>query len=127
MVPDCNGDREMTQSSGCFDRHDDEPDVNEYASPPCYMHEVDPSYFGLLPSTKPIPGRKPNGAEIIANVPLRTDAAGDKIAAHARLPTLFSKLSQTIGRHAATLIERMEAHCKVRALARLRARDGSRR
>ena len=117
----------MTQSRGCFDRHDDEPDVNEYASPPCYMHEVDPSYFGLLPSTRPILGRKPSGAEIIANVPLRTGAAGDKIAAYAKFPTLFSKLSQTIGRHAATLIERMEAHLKVRAVARLRARTGPRR
>lgn len=117
----------MTQSRGCFDRHDDEPDVNAYASPPCYMHEVDPSYFGLLPSTRPIPGRKPNGAAIIANVPPRTDVAGDKVAACAKSPPLFSKLSQTIGRHAATLIERMEAHLKVRAMARLRARTGSRR
>ena len=117
----------MTESRECFDRHDNEPDVNEYASPPCYMHEVDPSYFGLLPSTRPIPGRKPNGAEIFANVPSRTDVAGDKVAPCAKSPTLFSKLSQTIGRHAATLIERMEAHLKVRAMARLRARTGSRR
>src|SRR5689334_5877905 len=116
----------MTQSRRCFE-HDDEPDVDEYASPPCYMHEVDPSYFGLLPSTRPIPGRTPNGAEIIANVSPRTDVAGGKVAACANSPTLFSKLSQTIGRHAATLIERMEAHLKVRAVARLRARTGPRR
>lgn len=31
---------------GCFDR-EDEDSANEYASPPCYMHEVDPAYFGL--------------------------------------------------------------------------------
>src|SRR5581483_6848417 len=27
--------------------HDDDPGPREYASPPCYMHEVDPAYFGL--------------------------------------------------------------------------------
>ena len=37
----------MTRNRGCFDRHDDEHNnPHEYASPPCYMHEVDPAYFG---------------------------------------------------------------------------------
>jgi 5-formyltetrahydrofolate cyclo-ligase len=27
----------------------DPPDSDQYASPPCYMHELDPAYFGLSP------------------------------------------------------------------------------
>lgn len=44
----------MTRNRGCFDRHDDEHNTpHEYASPPCYMHEVDPAYFGSLPLAFP--------------------------------------------------------------------------
>ncbi|MDE2376934.1 MAG: hypothetical protein KGM94_06645, partial [Bradyrhizobium sp.] len=57
----------MSPSRGCFDRCDDEPDTNEYASPPCYMHEVDPSYFGLAPP----PDRNPRDPELIPNAPAR--------------------------------------------------------
>lgn len=37
-----------------IDQFDDAADVHEYASPPCYMHEVDPSYLGLLLSARPV-------------------------------------------------------------------------
>jgi 5,10-methenyltetrahydrofolate synthetase len=30
--------------------NDDDPEPNEYASPPCSMHEFDPAYFGLASS-----------------------------------------------------------------------------
>ncbi|KWV49865.1 hypothetical protein AS156_15160 [Bradyrhizobium macuxiense] len=43
----------MTQNRGCFDRDDDDPAPHEYASPPCYMHEVHPAYFGSLPPACP--------------------------------------------------------------------------
>ncbi len=36
----------LDSSRGCFDRCDEGSESNEYASPPCYMHEVDPAYFG---------------------------------------------------------------------------------
>jgi 5,10-methenyltetrahydrofolate synthetase len=31
----------------------DRPDPDQYSSPPCYMHEIDPAYFGLGPATDP--------------------------------------------------------------------------
>ncbi len=37
---------------GCFDRYDEDPSANEYDSSPRYMHEMDPSYFGLAPSSE---------------------------------------------------------------------------
>jgi len=46
----------------CFDREEDEdPEPNEYASPPCYMHEVDPAYFGLAPSSVATPRSSRDG------------------------------------------------------------------
>jgi hypothetical protein len=42
-------------SRGCFNREDEDPEPNEYASPPCYMHEVDQAYFGLASSSDSTP------------------------------------------------------------------------
>ena len=42
-----------------IDRYDADPGANEYASPPCYMHEMDPSYFGLAPPSETAESRKP--------------------------------------------------------------------
>lgn len=36
--------------------HDDDSEPNEYASPACYMHEVDPAYFGLAPPSEAVCG-----------------------------------------------------------------------
>lgn len=53
----------MTRNRGCFDRHDDEHNTpHEYASPPCYMHEVDSAYFGSLPAFSPTPDIRPEGS-----------------------------------------------------------------
>lgn len=41
----------VNSNRGCFDRHDDVESKNEYASSPCFMHELDPAYFGLAPTT----------------------------------------------------------------------------
>lgn len=52
--------------TGCFDRHDDADDSpvqSEYASPPCYMHEVDPAYFGLDRSSEPTLPRNSSDSE----------------------------------------------------------------
>ena len=73
--------RKMNLGRGCFERRDDEPDVNEYASPPCYMHEVDPSYFGLAPSTRATSRRKPRGPKVIVNASVAIRALRDRIVA----------------------------------------------
>ena len=39
----------VNSNRGCFDRHDDKESTNEYASSPCFMHELDLAYFGLAP------------------------------------------------------------------------------
>jgi 5,10-methenyltetrahydrofolate synthetase len=48
---------------------DDEP--RSYASPPCFMREVDPAYFGLAPPPPPTPGvtawRKTQRERLIAS------------------------------------------------------------
>jgi hypothetical protein len=45
---------------GCFDR-EDEDSANEYASPPCYMHEVDPAYFELASPSDATPRSSRDG------------------------------------------------------------------
>lgn len=115
----------MTRNRGCFYRDNDESDAHEYASPPCYMHEVDPAYFGLLPLTRPMSDREPNDPTVIATTPLLVRAPRHATAGWAKLRSLLSELSRTIVRHAATQIERVEARRKVRAVARFRARNGS--
>jgi hypothetical protein len=48
--------RKIKIRRSCFNREEDEdPEPNEYASPPCYMHEVDPAYFGLASSSDATP------------------------------------------------------------------------
>jgi hypothetical protein len=48
-----------------------------YASPPCFMHELDPSYLGLPPKVKkPAPERTPE----------RTDGKEDEAAGDQALP-----------------------------------------
>jgi len=117
----------MKPSRGRFDCRDDEPDTSNYASSLCYMNNVHPSHLAWVPSTRPMSARKPNGPEISANVILKARVLRNKIVACAKFEALIRKLFQTIGRHAATQIERVEARRKVRALARLRARTDSKR
>jgi hypothetical protein len=117
----------MMQNRGCFDRHDDEPETNEYASSPCYMHEVDPSYFGSLPSSRPMSDWKPNDPKLIVNAPLKVRGPRGAIVTWAKLRALVRKLSKTIGRHAATQVERAADRRNIRAVDRLRARAGSKR
>lgn len=117
----------ISPGRGCFDRCDDEFDTAEYASPPCYMHEVDPSYFGFPLTTLPMSDREPNPSKISACTSQGVATQGDTIVPWTRLRTLMKAFSHTFGREAATLIERMEAHRKVRAMARLRARAESKR
>lgn len=116
----------MTRNRGCFDRHDDS-DAREYASPPCYMREVDPSYFGSLSSPPSMPGRNPNGAKVIATAPLKDRARGNAIVAWAELRTLIGTRARAIGRHAAAQIERVEALRKAQAVVRLPVRTGPKR
>lgn len=47
--------KKIESRRGCFDRYDEDADGNEYASPPCYMHEVDPAYFGLATLSEATP------------------------------------------------------------------------
>lgn len=39
-----------TRHIGLAREYVEDTEPNQYASPPCYMHEVDPAYFGLDPS-----------------------------------------------------------------------------
>lgn len=60
--------------SGCFDRgKSEDPELNEYASPPCYMHEMDPAYFGLAPSSEATLPSSPDGERTA-----RDDSSGSR-------------------------------------------------
>ncbi|WP_353187391.1 5-formyltetrahydrofolate cyclo-ligase [Bosea sp. (in: a-proteobacteria)] len=63
---------------------DDDDEPRRYASPPCFMREVDPAYFGLAPPPPPTPGvvawRKAQRERLIAErlalpASFRADAA----------------------------------------------------
>jgi hypothetical protein len=114
----------MTQNRGCFDRHDNEFEAHEYASPPCYMHEVDPSYFGLFPSTRPKSDRKPNDPKLIVDALPKVGAPRDASLAWPKVRRAIRRLSRSIGRHVATQIERVEARRELQAVARLLSRNG---
>lgn len=114
----------MIRNRGCFERHDDECDSNEFASPPCYMHEVDPSYFGLPRSARPMPDRKPDCPKVILNARPKAHVPREAIVAWPELRSFTTALSRSIGRHVATLIERVEARRQVQAVARLHSRNG---
>ncbi len=88
----------MNSSRGCFERHSDEPATNEYASPPCYMHELDPAYFGLAsPTASDRKQRDPAGNLLVATHTLR-----DKIIrACRRLRMSMEAFRQTIRRQPA--------------------------
>jgi hypothetical protein len=93
----------MNLSRGCFDRCDDELDPIECASPPCYMHEVDPFYFGSMRSTEPMSDRKPRDAGLIMNAPVKMHALRDKIIiACGKWRMSIRALRQAIVRHPAT-------------------------
>lgn len=72
-------------------KNDDEDDGGTFASPPCFMHEVDPAYMGLSPAADPIQRadvgrwRKAERERLIAErLAISPDARrdlGDRIAA----------------------------------------------
>jgi hypothetical protein len=117
----------MSPNRGCFERHDDACDAHEYASSPCYMHEVDPSYFGWLPSTPPISDRRPIGPKAIVNAGPKARRVRNAILAWPRLRRFIRALSRSIVRAVARQIERVEARREIQAIARLRSRHGSAR
>lgn len=49
---------------------DDDEAVGTYASPPCFMHELDPSYLGFPPKVKKAAPERTDGKE--------GEAAGDQ-------------------------------------------------
>jgi len=116
----------MIQTRGCFERHDDES-VHEYTSSPCYMHEVDPTYFGLLPSARPSSKREPKGPKAIVNAGPTARRVGNAIVAWPRLRRVIRALSRSIARAATRQIEQVEARREIQAIARLRSRNGSAR
>ena len=104
----------MNLSRGCFDRGDETPDTTEYASPPCYMHEVDPSYFGLMRSTEAAPTRKPHDPGLIMKASAKIHALRDQIVIACRkLRKSMRELRQLIGKHPATQKERLAAPRRV--------------
>ena len=117
----------MSPNRGCFERHDNDCDAHEFASPPCYMHEIDPSYFGLLPSARPISSREPKRPKAIVNAGTRARRAANAIVAWPTLRRVIRALLQSIARAGARQIERVEARREIQAIARLRSRNGSAR
>ncbi len=117
----------MSPNRGCFERHDDECDAHEYASSPCYMHEIDPSYFGLLPSARPISSREPKRPKAIVNAGPGMRRAANAILAWPTLRRVIRALFQSIARAVARQIEQVEARREIQAIARLRSRNGSAR
>ena len=115
----------MNPNRGCFERHDDEYDAHEYASSPCYMHEIDPSYFGLLPSTGPVSKREPKRPRAIVNAGPRARRVRNAIVAWPRLRRVIRALTRSIARVAERQIERVEARREIQAIARLCSRNGS--
>lgn len=67
---------------GCFDRHDEVPGTNEYASPPCYMHEVDPAYFGLATFSEATPPPKSRTRGLLKKAFVKVRALCREIAPH---------------------------------------------
>ncbi|HKU08201.1 MAG TPA: hypothetical protein VJR30_19220 [Bradyrhizobium sp.] len=103
----------IRQNRGCFERHDDESDCNEFASSPCYMREVDPTYFGLPP------------AKVTASARPKTRVSRDTIVTWPKLLIAVRKLFRSISQGVATQVERVEARREVQAVARLHSRNGS--
>ena len=103
----------IRQNHGCFERHDDESDCNEFASSPCYMHEVDPTYFGLLP------------VKVTASARPEAGVSRGTIVTWPKLLIAVRKLFLSISQGVATQIERVEARREVQAVARLHSRNGS--
>lgn len=90
----------MNSSRGCFERHYDEPATNEYASPLCYMHELDPAYFGLASPTAL--DRKQRDPGVALSALVITHAWRDKIVRTCgRLRMSMEAFRQTIRRQPA--------------------------
>ena len=62
-----------------FSRRDRESDINEYASPPCYMHGVDISCFGFAPSVRTLSDRAERLPRLIVNAFGRIRALRGKV------------------------------------------------
>lgn len=95
---------------GCFDRYDEEPSTNEYASPPCYMHEVDPSYFGLAPSSNAAPPPKSLAPRLIRKTFAKVHAMYNEITiAWRKSRKNIWEPRETVERYPMTQMERLEA------------------
>jgi hypothetical protein len=76
--------RKIEIRRGCFDRDDDDTETNAYASPPCYMHEVDPAYFGLPASSQAPPSPKSQARSFIDRALVKMRALYQEIASQGR-------------------------------------------
>ena len=76
--------RKIEIRRGCFDRHDDDTETSAYASPPCFMHEVDPAYFGLPTSSQAPPSPKSRARSFIDRALARMRALYQEIASQGR-------------------------------------------
>jgi hypothetical protein len=59
---------------------DDREEPGEYASPACFLHELDPGFAGLTPApvAKPVRRRKAGTAEAPPGPPAETGAKADR-------------------------------------------------
>ncbi len=100
----------LDSSRGCFDRCDEGSESNEYASPPCYMHEVDPAYFGLMFPTEPTLGRTSLDPGFFVNAFVKMRALHDKmIITCGKLQSRMRVLRPSIEKHPAPHDEQSEA------------------
>lgn len=103
----------LNSSGGCFDRCDDEPVSNEYASPPCYMHEVDPAYFGLTFPTELMLGRTSRDPGFFVSAFVKMRALQDKmIITLWKLRSRMRAIRPSIEKHPAPQNEQSEARPK---------------
>jgi hypothetical protein len=61
---------------------DDREEPGEYASPACFLHELDPSFAGLTPApvAKPVRRGKADTGEAPPGPPAKTGAEADRSA-----------------------------------------------
>lgn len=80
---------------------DDDP-AGSYASPPCYMHEVDPAYFGLSPQSTGADVARWRKAERKRLLAQRLEMSAETRADHAR--QIADRLDALIGNPAGRIV-----------------------